>query len=131
MVKKIRLRFYGNLKVQLFIITQVPMQTIKPEKLYINSLVGNSISEELLHKHSIPQEKHARFQGNINDFLKSEASKYDNIFIIDPTEKMCNTDNCPIGTIEHSYYFDKDHLSIKGANNLIDFLTSKLIITAN
>lgn len=109
---------YGKTNANVVVILQVPMQKSNPDEIFYKSLTDNHLDINKLKVESIKLNQHKRFQQSTNDIIKSEATKYSNINVIDPTDTMCNNINCPVGNEVMSYYFDDDHLSTSGSLKL-------------
>lgn len=109
---------YANQDIKVILMLQVPMQEDKPDNIYNSSIINGTVNQTRLHTSSVSLKKHIDFQRKTNEIILAEASKFNNITVIDPTSEMCNEMNCPIGTQETSYYFDDDHLSIVGSLQL-------------
>ena len=84
---------------------------------------GHLISS-LLNEKSVSIVKHNQFQAQTNKIIIEQASKYNNIMVIDPTDSMCEGDICPVGDKNTSYYYDDDHLSISGSYTLKAFFSN-------
>ncbi|WP_201582660.1 acyltransferase family protein [Psychrobacter jeotgali] len=118
---------YAKSDSDIYVMLQVPLQENKPDKILFNSSENKATNIEELNRNSISTEKHNNFQKKTNDIINEEADLYANINVIDPTAAMCNKDNCPVGDIESSYYFDNDHLSIVGSLRLEGWLEDTMI----
>ncbi len=44
----------------------------------------------------------------------------DQVILVDPTAFMCDADNCYAARAGEAYYYDDDHLSLRGASHLAD-----------
>ncbi len=114
---------YANLGVAVLVLLQVPLQEFNADEIYLRSLdLSGSVDKMLLIQNSVSKAKHEAFQKEVNDLLSKEAAKYANITIVDPASVLCDTQTCLAGSTEASFYFDKDHLSIVGAELLAPLL---------
>lgn len=118
---------YSTSPSQVFVMLQVPMQVRNPDNIYFKSITDNKIDINALENNSISLNKHLEFQQRTNEIIKQEAEKYQNINIIDPTDTFCSKENCPVGSIDTSFYFDDDHLSISGSLELKQLLKKHII----
>lgn len=116
------LKSYNDIGVKVVILLQVPMQLKNPKNIYFESLNFFGLNHELVKKSSVNIDKHKKFQRFTNNIIKSEADKFTNVTLLDPTPIFCHADYCSIGNEKESFYFDDDHLSIKGSYKLQDAL---------
>jgi len=112
------LKQYSENGVKVFLLLQVPLQEVNPDKIFYSSIIDRKLNGSMLEENSISLKKHNEFQKKTNDIIIEEASMFNNIKIIDPTTEMCSTTNCAVGNKNESYYFDDDHLSILGSLKL-------------
>ncbi|WP_434568273.1 acyltransferase family protein [Vibrio chagasii] len=124
---ELTLQSYSNNNIDVVLMLQVPMQEIKPNQAYYKSLGNNKLVEQLLEGYSVLLEKSVIFQKSTNNLIYSVANQFDNVTVIDPTSTLCNKDTCLIGDLDYSYYFDEDHLSIKGSNMLYSPIKNALV----
>lgn len=110
--------FYAEHGIDVILMLQVPMQKSSPDGIYFNALNDKKLSKEKLDENSISFNENQNFQWFTNKMITGVASKFDNVYIIDPSDYMCNQAVCAVGTEVNSYYFDDDHLSIIGAHVL-------------
>ena len=112
------LNIYGNTNTKIIIMLQVPHQNEHPMDIYKNAYSGkkNRIEIELT-SHSVSIEDHIKRQAVPNKIIVEASKKFKNVFIIDPTKVLC-LEKCLVGDMNHSFYFDKDHLSGVGADKL-------------
>ncbi|GAL07090.1 O-antigen acetylase [Photobacterium aphoticum] len=106
---------YHDNNIKLYVMLQVPLQEYNPDYIMYHSISNGKLSLDKLLNNSISNEKNRIFQYKTNEIIKSEALKYKNITVIDPNEILCDNKRCAVGNDKYSYYFDDDHLSIKGA----------------
>ncbi|PSU84274.1 acyltransferase [Photobacterium phosphoreum] len=106
---------YHDNNIKLYVMLQVPLQEHNPDYIMYHSILNGKLSREKLFNNSISNEKNRNFQYKTNEIIKNEAKKYKNITVIDPNEILCDDKHCAVGNDKYSYYFDDDHLSIKGA----------------
>lgn len=105
---------YKSIGVTVVVIKQIPQQLIEPTFAYGFALRNKDDAYHQLLKLSVPYEKHKKLQQyTTNIFNSNNYAK-----ILDFDNQLCNSENCPIGDMSQSYYFDDDHLSSAGANLL-------------
>lgn len=108
---------YQSIGVNIFIVLQVPQQKVEPETLYYK-LSKISISDDIIINQSISRNYSNHLQAYNRKVF--EGLTFKNVKIINLDEYYCNDDVCLIGDKNHSYYLDKDHISISGANLVTD-----------
>ena len=59
------------------------------------------------------------------DTLESAQTRY-GFDLVQPYRSLCDTERCSVGTREHPYYADDNHLSRTGAMTLKPLLAGKL-----
>jgi peptidoglycan/LPS O-acetylase OafA/YrhL len=114
---------YSESDIKVIVMLQVPMQEHNSDKIYYRSMENGHLISSLLNENSVSIVKHNQFQENTNKIIIEQASKYNNIMVIDPTDSMCKGDVCLVGDKNKSYYFDDDHLSIFGSYKLKAFFS--------
>ncbi|OBT03604.1 acyltransferase [Vibrio cyclitrophicus] len=116
------LKSYDNAGIKVVLLLQVPMQLRNPDKLYFDSLSIFGLDLDMLKKKSVTYEKHKDFQMFTNDLIRDEVNNFSNVILLDPISVYCKGDYCLVGDDKESYYFDDDHLSIKGSYKLQNLL---------
>lgn len=111
---------YKDIGVELIIVPQVPQQKHEPLVLYAEASILNRALSEV----SVKLLDHKALQSFVNRLFEVFDAK-----LLDFTNTLCGSDVCLVGTLESSFYFDDDHLSVSGGNLLIeatiDFLNSQ------
>lgn len=103
---------YEEIGVKLIVIPQVPQQKSEPLDIYTSqSLTAWHELSDL----SVSLTHHQELQSYVNNLFNNS-----DIDMLDFTHLLCNTDNCPVGTGQLSFYYDQDHLSLVGAELLVD-----------
>nr|WP_176453685.1 SGNH hydrolase domain-containing protein [Aliivibrio salmonicida] len=118
---------YFDNGINVVVMLQVPMQKHDPDKIYYRSISNGKLLTSKLAKNSISLEEHVKFQFETNHLIKSLAVSYPNVTIYDPTSDMCVEGQCLVGSVDVSYYFDDDHLSILGARKLVEPISKFLV----
>ncbi|MEN9608237.1 MAG: hypothetical protein RLZZ06_168 [Actinomycetota bacterium] len=103
---------YEPLVDQVVIFEDVPAQKLEPSVAYQ--------TPKKLNKLSVTRAAFESRNTKVRELFPQGAN------VFDPTEYLCNTSICPIGTTTQSYYFDNDHLSILGADRLRKPISSLL-----
>lgn len=115
---------YQGLGSEVYIVGQIPQQRYSAKEFYY--LIYDekkSIDEKqlLLKKYSISLEDHLKLQSNNRQIFESLQEKGLGQVII-PDDIFCRDGYCPLGTLERTYYRDKDHISNFGAEQLAPML---------
>lgn len=121
------LKSYSDAGVKVVLLLQVPMQLRNPDKLYFDSLSIFGVDVDLLKRTSLTIDKHKDFQMFTNNLIKEEANKFSNVVLLDPTNVYCRFDHCLVGDEKESFYFDDDHLSIRGSYQLQELLLPLIV----
>lgn len=116
------LKSYSDAGIKVVLLLQVPMQLRDPDKLYFDSLNLFGFEQDKIRKLSIKTDRHIDFQRFTNQLIEDVASDFENVVLLDPTSVYCNRDYCLVGNEKESFYFDDDHLSIKGSYKLQNLL---------
>lgn len=117
---------YSKSDIKILVLLQVPMQEAGPSTIFYDSSVNNNIDGSKLVENSLLFQKHNDFQKLTNTIIIDEASKFNNVKIVDPTNEMCGITNCPVGNKDESYYFDDNHLSIQGSFKLKELIVKNI-----
>lgn len=67
-----------------------------------------------------------RYNIIVNSYLSSLAEKYNNVFFIDPTDALCDDSKCITIRSNEPIHTDQSHLSIFGAEIVVDYILKKL-----
>lgn len=115
---------YQALGSEVYIVGQIPQQRYSAKEFYY--LIYDekkSIDEKrlLLKKYSVSLEDHLKLQSNNRQIFGSLQEKGLGQVII-PDDIFCRDGYCPLGTLERTYYRDKDHISNFGAEQLAPML---------
>ena len=94
------------------------MQLRNPDKIYFESASINGVNEKKLLLLSVKEQDHSNFQSFTNSIIKEISSTFSNVTLIDPSTVFCRLNRCVVGELNESFYFDRDHLSIKGSYKL-------------
>ncbi len=118
---------YNDLGVKVVVLLQVPMQIHNADKIYYRALFDGELNQPALASASVKKDKHIDFQRSTNEVILTEAMKYNNIYVLDPTDIFCDNDFCLVGNETVSYYSDDDHLSIYGSYKIKDALSEMML----
>ncbi|MDA7828962.1 acyltransferase [bacterium] len=112
---------YKDLGVEVIFIHQVPEQIYEPKYVYQKSLIkkNKNIDLKKLTNFSVKLEDHVKHQKFIKNNLNIIKNNYPNLKEIDFSEIFCDKSHCLHGSVNTSYYSDKDHLSVPGAMKTI------------
>ncbi|MDB9784248.1 acyltransferase [Pelagibacteraceae bacterium] len=108
---------YNNIGVEVIFVHQVPLQLYDPKYIYLKSLSKNDqvIDQKKLLNFAVDYEKHMSLQNFVRDKIKLFENEGYKFKVIDLNNTFCNKDKCLVGNVKNSYYYDKSHLSKKGA----------------
>lgn len=95
---------YETLADQVVIFEDVPAQKLEPAVAYL--------TPTKLEQLSVSRANFSSRNAKVRALFPEGAT------LFDPTDYLCDSTICPIGTETQSYYFDNDHLSIVGAERL-------------
>jgi len=111
------LQRYNSIGVEVILVHQVPLQLYDPKYIYLRSLSkGNQdIDQNKLFSLAVDYKKHMHLQNFVRDKIKSLENKDYKFKVIDLNSIFCDKMKCLVGTVKSSYYYDKSHLSRKGA----------------
>jgi hypothetical protein len=115
---------YQELGSEVYIVGQIPQQRFSAKEFYYLIYNEKTPVEEknlLLKKYSVSLEDHLKLQSNNRQFFDSLQKKGLGRMII-PDDIFCRDGYCPLGTLERTYYRDKDHISNYGAEQLAPLL---------
>ena len=120
---------YASIGTKVTLLQQVPQQKFIPEEIYYKAY--NSLNVvTALNAMSVRKTEHQAMQGYVTNLFQLTQKKYPNLEIADLTDTFCG-DSCLVGTQTQSYYYDKDHLSVVGANQIIKNIETLIGIKKN
>jgi peptidoglycan/LPS O-acetylase OafA/YrhL len=118
---------YASIGVQLYIVEQVPQQTLGVKdlyfKIYPNKFYANdrgNVSESI-RELSVNKQRHLQLQSFVSSLFKQDAQA-GQLNLINFDDVFCRDEKCLIGTDKHSYYFDNNHLTTAGGLLVVDEL---------
>ena len=108
---------FGKLGVELIVTSEVPLQLRSARDIYYRSYRSAQGSDELLNylsRLSVPRSHHNNLQQYLSElFRQFEARGVLKLMSFD--QVLCNLASCMIGDVDHSYYYNDDHLGLVGA----------------
>ena len=115
---------YQAMGSEVYVIGQIPQQRFSAKEFYYliydeKTPVDNK--KLLLKKYSVSLEDHLNLQKNNRQFFEFLQQKGLGQLII-PDDIFCRDAYCPLGTLERTYYRDKDHISNYGAEQIAPLL---------
>jgi peptidoglycan/LPS O-acetylase OafA/YrhL len=117
---------YASIGAQLYIVEQVPQQTLNVQDLYYK-IYANDLQKvtESIVELSVSKQQHLQLQAFVSGLFKQHAQagrlnliNFDNIF--------CDAEKCLFGTDKHSYYFDNNHLTTAGGRMVVDEIVKNI-----
>jgi hypothetical protein len=115
---------YQAMGSEVYVMGQIPQQRFSAKEFYYLIYDEKKPVEDkklLLKKYSVSLEDHLNLQKNNRQFFESLQQKGLGQLII-PDDIFCRDGYCPLGTLERTYYRDKDHISNYGAEQLAPLL---------
>lgn len=118
---------YASIGVQLYIVEQVPQQTLGVKdlyyKIYSNKFYANDSGKvsESIRELSVNKQRHLQLQSFVSSLFKQHV-RAGQLNLINFDEVFCREEKCLIGTDKHSYYFDNNHLTTAGGLLVVDEL---------
>ncbi len=109
--------------IAVWVIGQIPQQKMDPRNIYY--LAGAKEDPAVIKQLSVSSAEHAGLQQWVRSQFESVATANPRFRFIDPAVFMCE-EKCPVGTVANSWYFDDDHLSIRGAERLSTYLAKSV-----
>jgi hypothetical protein len=108
------IKAYEELGVEINIVLQIPQQDKNPKYTYMKmeSYYGAE-REKFLMFNSLLEKKHNELQKYNRDIFKSFGNE---INMISLDDFFCADGKCLPGTVNQSYYFDFNHISLVGSN---------------
>ena len=108
---------FRKLNVELIVTSEVPLQLRSARNIYYRAYRSAQGSDELLNylsRLSVPRSHHNTLQQYLSElFRQFEAKGILKLMSFD--QVLCNLTSCMIGDVDHSYYYDDDHLGLVGA----------------
>jgi hypothetical protein len=91
-----------------------------PSYSYSKSLEKNknTINKKILYNYGVEFKDHMKLQKFVRDNVKQFEFLNSNFKVIDLNKFFCDTKKCKIGNKKGSFYSDKNHLSLYGAELL-------------
>lgn len=117
---------YASVGAQLNIVEQVPQQTLGVKDLYYKIYANENKSiAESIRASSVSRQQHLQLQAFVGNLFKQHAqAKQLNLINFD--DIFCDAEKCLIGTEQHSYYFDNNHLTTAGGRMLVDKIAKEM-----
>jgi len=118
---RVTLEKYNQIGTKVYLVDQIPLQVYDPKYAFSRSSTSGKVNLSKLNEYGVEYSKHKiiqKFITTIKDELR-EDYQFENINF---DKYFCGTGKCKIGDQLRSYYIDKNHLSIKGANKLTDVI---------
>lgn len=118
---------YASIGVQLYIVEQVPQQTLNVKDLYYKiypiNIYANDLQNvsERIYALSVSKQQHLQLQSFVSALFKQHAEA-GQLNLVNFDDIFCGDDKCLIGTDKHSYYFDNNHLTTAGGFVVVDKL---------
>lgn len=116
---------YASIGAQLYIVEQVPQQTFNVKDLYYKIYASkqdvNSSQKvkDSIRELSVSKKQHVQLQSFVSA-LFGEYTKTQQLTLINFDDILCDSEKCLMGTDQHSYYVDNNHLTTAGGLLLID-----------
>lgn len=105
------------------ILHQAPVQRVEPGRAFFEASRGGSPSPAILRRLSVTPEEHRHAYGALAAKIDALARGRQNaVRTLDIAQRLCARDACLIGDGQHSRYFDRDHVSVAGADSIQDLL---------
>lgn len=117
---------YASIGVQLYLVEQVPQQTMGVKDLYYkiyasNNPVDQKKLSENIRNLSVSKQQHLQLQSFVSPLFKQQAQA-GLLNLINVDDIFCDNEKCLIGNDKHSYYFDNNHLTSAGGRMVVDGL---------
>lgn len=113
---------YAKIGVKVFLLGPVPIQKYSAKEIYKNVYLKQILMQETLENFHVKRSEHDRRHKDVVDLFNSQLNN--NFKYLDITEYYCDKEICPVGTIDNSYYLDRDHLSPVGTDGLYRMLNN-------
>lgn len=108
---------YESIGTKVTLVQQVPQQKFIPEEIYYKAYDSDNVLTAL-NAMSVNKAEHQAMQSYVTNLFQLTQKKYPSLEIADFTNTFCE-DSCLVGTKKQSFYHDKDHLSVTGAQQII------------
>ena len=108
---------FRKLDVELIVTSEVPLQLRSARNIYYRAYRSAQGSDELLNylsRLSVPLSHHNNLQQYLSELFRQFESK-GILKLMSFDQVLCNLASCMIGDVDHSYYYDDDHLGLVGA----------------
>jgi len=119
---------YQAIGVEVYVLAQVPQQTIDVKHLYTKLSLFSAPSFDkgsFINKMSVKQEEHELLQSYTRSFFAKYENKKD-IHLIVLDDAFCHAGKCLMGKSDQVFYVDTNHLSNIGAVLVADELIRQL-----
>lgn len=110
---------YASIGAQLYIVEQVPQQTLNVQDLYykLHTKDLTKVTENI-YELSVSRQQHTNLQSFVNAlFEKHVATGQLNLINFD--DVFCDAQKCLFGADKYSYYFDNNHLTTAGGRMVV------------
>lgn len=103
--------------VKVLLIKEPPLQEYDATLVYKSALLNNSLDNEYIENFSIDFEVYKKDSSLLESvFEQLDRDIYEVVEFFDTSSRLCTGKKCLIGTSRHSFYYDDDHLSNRGAS---------------
>ena len=126
---------YASIGAKLYIVEQVPQQTLGVKDLYYKIYAGKIDADKHKNKHakltenigklSVSKQQHLQLQSFVSQQFNMYAQARQ-LNLINFDDIFCGGEKCLFGTDEHSYYFDNNHLTTAGGRMVVDELVKHI-----
>ncbi|HSI24908.1 MAG TPA: acyltransferase family protein [Methylotenera sp.] len=119
---------YTSIGTQLYIVEQVPQQTLAVKDLYYKIYASKNDQKkvsESIRELSVSKQQHLQLQAFANALFKQHVQA-GQLSLINFDDIFCDIEKCLIGTDEYSYYFDNNHLTTAGGHMVVDKLIENI-----
>lgn len=108
---------YQNAGMRVHLIKQIPQQITSPQRIYYKYYddQDSSVLQAKILEFSVHSKKHQSLNKQFDNLINEIAIKIKNLDVISLDFIFCSPEICPIGSVDASYYFDDNHLSLNGA----------------
>ena len=111
---------YRAIGATVYLVPQVPLQVYRPLGIYLQALVRPN-GGAFIRRVSVTQAQDQQLQS----FMTSVFATYvgqPGVRVVDLRGPLCADGICPVGDLEHSFYWDESHLNNVGAARVTDTL---------
>jgi hypothetical protein len=113
------LEILADLKLKVYLVQKVPVQTIRVTQLYQNLFNKGQLSNENLRKNSLSREGFNKQQAGFLQELEKIKLMYKNVEVIYIQDAMRDDKFCPVGAVAEPYFSDTVHVTRFGAKVVI------------